>query len=68
MGAMSHSVGNAQCLDEERRHARGQAVGLGFLIYEALELDLPLAEPWEALITRLVVALAATTEPDTKGE
>jgi len=44
------------------------AVGLGFLIYEALELDLPLAEPWEALITRLVVALAATTEPDTKGE
>jgi AcrR family transcriptional regulator len=44
------------------------AVGLGFLIYEALELDLPLAEPWEALITRLVVALAAAPDSDTKGE
>jgi AcrR family transcriptional regulator len=40
------------------------AVGLGFLVYEALELDLPLSEPWEALITRLVVALAAAPDTD----
>jgi len=47
------------------------AVGLGFLIYDALDLDLPRAAPWEDLITRLVVALAAPG-PDptttTKGE
>jgi TetR/AcrR family transcriptional regulator, repressor for uid operon len=40
------------------------AVGLGFLVYEALELDLPLSEPWEALITRLVSALAAAPDTD----
>ena len=44
------------------------AVGLGFLIYEALDLDLPLAEPWEALITRLVVAIAATPDTDHEPE
>jgi AcrR family transcriptional regulator len=44
------------------------AVGLGFLIYEAIDLDLPLAEPWEALITRLVVALAATPDTDHEPE
>jgi AcrR family transcriptional regulator len=47
------------------------AVGLGFLIYDALDLDLPQAGPWEDLITRLVVALAASgPEPSkpTKGE
>ena len=42
------------------------AVGLGFLLYDALEIDLPLPQPWEHLITRLVQALA-TTEPP-KGE
>ena len=42
------------------------AVGLGFLIFDAIELDLPRPAPWEDLITRLVVALATT--PDTKGE
>jgi AcrR family transcriptional regulator len=36
------------------------AVGLGFLLYDALELDLPQAAPWEYLISRLVAALAAT--------
>jgi len=46
------------------------AVGLGFLLYDALELDLPQAAPWEELITRLVVALAAAPERDTttKGD
>lgn len=34
------------------------AVGLGFLIYDALDIDLPLPDPWEQLITRLVQALA----------
>jgi TetR/AcrR family transcriptional repressor of uid operon len=38
------------------------AVGLGFLIYDALGLALPDAAPWEDLITRLVSALAVTTE------
>jgi AcrR family transcriptional regulator len=40
------------------------AVGLGFLLYDALELDLPLPQPWEQLITRLVHALAATPKGD----
>lgn len=42
------------------------AVGLGFLIYRAIELDLPAAGPWDDLITRLVSALATTptTEKD----
>lgn len=38
------------------------AVGLGFLIYDALGIDLPGAQPWEALITRLVTALAGATD------
>lgn len=45
------------------------AVGLGFLLYDALELDLPRSEPWEDLITRLVVALAAPDDDrTTKGD
>ncbi len=49
------------------------AVGLGFLIYDALGLALPGAVPWEDLITRLVSALAATpdrtdTTDTTEGE
>jgi AcrR family transcriptional regulator len=42
------------------------AVGLGFLIFDAIQLDLPQPVPWEDLITRLVVALGTT--PDPKGE
>jgi AcrR family transcriptional regulator len=42
------------------------AVGLGFLLYDALELDMPLPGPWEHLITRLVQALAVA--PSTKGD
>jgi len=45
------------------------AVGLGFLIFGAIDAELPQPEPWEHLITRLVVALASTpTSPETKGE
>ncbi len=38
------------------------AVGLGFLIFEALDIDLPHAQPWEQLITRLVAAVATPTD------
>lgn len=43
------------------------AVGLGFLIYDAIEVDLPGARPWEDLITRLVTSVARPIET-TKGE
>lgn len=33
------------------------AVGFGFLMFRAVDLDLPDVEPWEALIARLVEAL-----------
>jgi AcrR family transcriptional regulator len=33
------------------------AVGLGFLLFEALDLELPDAGPWEGLVTRVVNAL-----------
>jgi AcrR family transcriptional regulator len=34
------------------------AVGLGFLLYEAVDLPKPEQEPWQALIARLVDAIA----------
>ena len=34
------------------------AVGFGFLLFGAIDLDRPEAEPWEALISRLVGAVA----------
>jgi AcrR family transcriptional regulator len=42
------------------------AVGLGFLLLEAVDLDMPAPEPWEALIAQLVGSLApdTTTEGD----
>jgi len=36
------------------------AVGLGFLLFDAISHPLPEAPPWEQLITRLVAALAPT--------
>ena len=45
------------------------AVGLGFVIYDAIEVDLPAAGAWEDLITRLVVAVATTPPTETtQGE
>lgn len=41
------------------------AVGLGFLLYDAISLPLPQPQPWEELITRLVAAVASTSP---KGE
>ena len=50
------------------------AVGFGFLLFRAVELDLPAAGPWEDLIARLVDALDAspphrplTDRPPTRG-
>ena len=40
------------------------AVGFGFLLFRAIELDLPKAEPWEHLIARLVDALDADATRD----
>ncbi len=40
------------------------AVGLGFLLYDALQIDLPLPQPWEQLITRLVQSLATKPQGD----
>jgi TetR/AcrR family transcriptional repressor of uid operon len=34
------------------------AVGLGFLLYDAISIPLPQAEPWQQLINRLVGAIA----------
>ena len=39
------------------------AVGFGFLLFGAVELGRPQAEPWEALINRLVGAVADRTGP-----
>ena len=53
-------------LDTESIVAFCHAVGLGFLLFDALSSPLPEAMPWEQLITRLVAALApADTD---KGE
>ncbi len=43
------------------------AVGLGFLLYDAISISLPGAEPWERLINRLVGAIAPP-EPTHKGD
>jgi AcrR family transcriptional regulator len=44
------------------------AVGLGFLIFDAIGTELPSPAPWEQLITRLVAAVATPTKPDHQGE
>ena len=50
-------------LDTESVVAFCHAVGLGFLLYDAISHPLPSAQPWEQLITRLVAALAPPNEP-----
>jgi AcrR family transcriptional regulator len=40
------------------------AVGFGFLLFRAVEIDLPAAGPWEDLIARLVDALDANVSTD----
>jgi hypothetical protein len=39
------------------------AVGFGFLLFRAVDLDLPEAGPWELLIARLVDALEVSADP-----
>ena len=41
------------------------AVGFGFLLFRAVEIDLPDAGPWEDLISRLVEALDVSNRPTT---
>jgi AcrR family transcriptional regulator len=53
-------------LDTESVVAFCHAVGLGFLLYDAVSYPLPKVQPWEQLITRLVAALAPADRP--KGE
>jgi AcrR family transcriptional regulator len=48
-------------LDSEALVRFCHAVGFGFLVFRAIELDLPAAPPWEALISRLVEALDPST-------
>jgi AcrR family transcriptional regulator len=43
------------------------AIGLGFLLFDAIASPLPQPLPWEQLITRLVAALAPV-QPTPKGE
>jgi AcrR family transcriptional regulator len=38
------------------------AVGLGFLVFDALGVDVPDSQPWEQLITRLVAAVATPND------
>lgn len=51
-------------LDTDSLVAFCHAVGLGFLIFDAIQIDLPRPAPWEDLITRLVVALATQPKGD----
>lgn len=41
------------------------AVGLGFLLFEAVDLPRPAAQPWEHLIERMVAAFAHDPRSDT---
>jgi AcrR family transcriptional regulator len=43
------------------------AVGLGFLLFGAVDMTRPAAGPWEALIDRLVGAVSATDRPEPDG-
>lgn len=51
-------------LDREAVVRFCHAVGFGFLLFRAVELDLPAAGPWEDLIARLVDALDSSAAPD----
>ena len=44
------------------------AVGFGFLLFRAVELDLPAAEPWEQLIAHLVDSLDVTSRSQSRAD
>ena len=50
-------------LDTEALVRFCHALGFGFLLFRAVELDLPAPEPWERLISHLVDSLEASSKP-----
>ena len=44
------------------------AVGFGFLLFRAVDIDLPAAAPWEDLIARLVNALDSSPTDHSQGD
>lgn len=58
IGAAKDQGGISRSLDTDALVAFCHAVGFGFLLFEALDLPVPASQPWEALITRLVGAVA----------
>jgi AcrR family transcriptional regulator len=50
-------------LDREAVVRFCHAVGFGFLLFRAVELELPDAKPWEDLIARLVEAISSHPDP-----
>jgi len=52
-------------LDKEAVVRFCHALGFGFLLFRAIELDLPDPEPWQQLISHLVDALEARPSPPT---
>ncbi|MGH9137246.1 MAG: TetR/AcrR family transcriptional regulator [Acidimicrobiales bacterium] len=59
-----------ESVDSESIVRFAHAVGLGFLLYEAVEIDLPAPGPWAQLITRLVASVApsASSTETHKGD
>jgi AcrR family transcriptional regulator len=55
-------------LDNESLVRFCHAVGLGFVLYDAISLPLPAPAPWEQLIARLVAALAPRNDLPPKGD
>jgi AcrR family transcriptional regulator len=60
-----HTGGIDPALDTVAMVRFCHAVGLGFLLFGAIDMSRPEAAPWEALIDRLVGAVAAPDEPPT---
>jgi AcrR family transcriptional regulator len=58
-----HSGGIDPALDTVAMVRFCHAVGLGFLLFGAIDMRRPEAAPWEALIDRLVGAVAAPDDP-----
>jgi AcrR family transcriptional regulator len=54
-------------LDTESLVRFCHAVGLGFLLYDAISISLPQPEPWERLINRLVGAVAPSEAMTHRG-
>ena len=51
-------------LDREAVVRFCHALGFGFLLFRAIDLDLPAAGPWEQLIARLVDSLDSSSPTD----